>query len=55
MVQIIAMLAILYGVPVGHLALVVQRVLATPPSLVTTRQSLQQIVYALRTRGGLSE
>ena len=55
MVQIIAMLAILYGVPVGHLALVVQRVLATPPSMVTTRQSLQQIVYALRTRGGLSE
>jgi len=55
MVQIIAMLAILYGIPVGHLVMVVQRVLSAPPSLVTTRQSLQQIVYALRTRGGLSQ
>lgn len=55
LVQIVAMLAILYGIPVGYLAWLVQDFVSTPRSLVAPGQTAQQVIHALRTRGGLSE
>jgi hypothetical protein len=55
LVQTIAMLALLYGIPVGYLALVVQEWISRPHSLLTPHQTAQEIVRDLHTRGGLSE
>ncbi len=55
LVQTIAMLALLYGIPVGYLALVVQEWISRPHSLLTPHQTVQELVRDLHTRGGLSE
>jgi len=55
LVQIVAMLAILYGIPVGYLGWLVQEFVSTPRSLVAPGQTAQEVIHALRTRGGLSE
>jgi hypothetical protein len=55
LVQTIAMLALLYGIPVGYLALVIQDWISRPHSLIAPHQSAQEIVRDLHTRGGISE
>ena len=54
LVQMIAMLAILYGIPLSYLSWVVQAFISRPASLVAPGQTLQDVVHALRTRDGLS-
>ena len=55
LVQTIAMLALLYGIPIGYLGLVVRDWISRPHSLIAPRQTAQAVVHELRTRGGMSE
>jgi hypothetical protein len=55
LVQTIAMLALLYGIPTGYLGLLVQDWISRPHSLIAPRQTAQEVVHDLRTRGGMRE
>lgn len=55
LVQTIAMLALLYGIPIGYLGIVVQDWISRPHSLIAPQQTAQELVHELRTRGGMSE
>ena len=55
LVQTIAMLALLYGIPIGYLGLLVQDWISRPHSLIAPHQTAQEVVHDLRTRGGMRE